>query len=66
MYGAQTCTLRKVDHKYLASFEMWCWRRLEKINWTYHVRNEEVLQRVTEETNIVQTIKRRLIVLVRS
>jgi hypothetical protein len=38
---------------------MWCWRRMEKISWTDHVRNEEVLQRVKEENNILQTIKRR-------
>jgi hypothetical protein len=31
------------DQKYLESFEMWCWRRMEKISWTDHVRNEEVL-----------------------
>jgi len=29
--------------KYLESFEMWCWRRMENISWTDHVRNEEVL-----------------------
>ena len=29
--------------KRLESFEMWCWRRMEKISWTDHVRNEEVL-----------------------
>jgi hypothetical protein len=33
-------------HKHLESFEMWCWRRMEKISWTDHVRNEEVLLRV--------------------
>jgi hypothetical protein len=26
--------------KYLESFEMWCWRRMEKISWTNHVKNE--------------------------
>jgi hypothetical protein len=26
--------LRKLDRKYLESFEMWCWRRMEKISWT--------------------------------
>jgi hypothetical protein len=51
--------LWKVDQKYLDSFEMWCWRRMEKISWADHVGNEEVLQRVTEERNILQTIKRR-------
>jgi hypothetical protein len=34
-------------------------RRMEKISWTDRVRNEEVLHRVTEERNIVHTIKRR-------
>ena len=42
-YGAETWTLRAADQKYLESFEMWCWRRIEKISWTDHVRNEEVL-----------------------
>jgi hypothetical protein len=32
---------------------------MEMINWTDHVRNEEVLQRVKEERNILQTVKRR-------
>jgi hypothetical protein len=56
--GAETWTLRKVDQKYLESFEMWCWRRME-ISWTDRVRNKEVLHRVKDERNIVHTIKRR-------
>ena len=43
LYGAETWTLRAVDQKHLESFEMWCWRRMEKIRWTDHVGNEEVL-----------------------
>jgi hypothetical protein len=58
-YGAETWTLRKADQKYVESFEMWCWRRMEKISWTDRVRNEDVLHRVKEERNIVHTIKRR-------
>jgi hypothetical protein len=38
LYGAETWTLRAVDQKYLESFEMRCWRRMEKISWTDHVR----------------------------
>jgi hypothetical protein len=48
-----------MDQKYLESFEMWCWRRMEKISWTDGVRNEEVLHRVKEERNILHTIKRK-------
>jgi hypothetical protein len=57
-YGAETWTLRKVDQKYLESFEMWCWRRMEKLSWTDRVRNEEVLHTV-KGRNIVHTIKSR-------
>jgi hypothetical protein len=48
IYGAETLTLRTLDQKYLESIEMSCWRRMEKISWTDHVRNEEVLFRVNE------------------
>jgi hypothetical protein len=37
--GAENGTLRKVGQKYLKSFEMWCWRRMEKISWTDDVGN---------------------------
>jgi len=58
-YGAETWTLRAEDQKYLESFEMWRWRRMEKISWTDHVRNEEVLLRVNEQRNIPHEIRKR-------
>jgi hypothetical protein len=57
LYGAETWTLRKVDQKYLESFEGCCWRRMGKISWTDRMRDEQVLQRVKEERNILRTIK---------
>jgi hypothetical protein len=59
LYGAETWTLRAVDQKHLESFEMWWWRRMEKISWTVHVRNEEVLLRVKEQRNILHEIRKR-------
>ena len=38
---------------------MWCWRRIEKISRTDHVRNEEVLLRVKEQRNILHEIRKR-------
>jgi hypothetical protein len=58
LYGAKTWTLQKVDQKYLESFEMWCWRRMDKISGTDRARNEEVLHRVKEDRNIPQTTNR--------
>jgi hypothetical protein len=48
-----------VDQKHLESFEMWCCRRMEKISWTDHVRNEEVLLRAKEQRNILHEIRKR-------
>jgi hypothetical protein len=59
LYGAEIWTLRAMDQKHLKSFEMWCWRRMEKISWTDHVRNEEVLLRVKEQRNILHKVRKR-------
>jgi hypothetical protein len=59
LYGAETWTIRLVDQKHPESFEMWCWTRMEKISWTGHVRNEEVLLRVSEQRNILHEIRKR-------
>jgi hypothetical protein len=59
LYGAESWTLRAVDQKHLESFEMWCWRRMEKLSWTDRVRNEEVLLRVSEQRNILHEIRKR-------
>jgi hypothetical protein len=59
LYGAETWTLRAVDQKHMKSFEMWCWRRMEKISWTDHVKNEDVLLTVKEQRNILHEIRKR-------
>ena len=57
LYGAETWMLQAVDQKHLESSEMWCWRRMEKISWTDHVRNE-VLFRVKEQRTILHKISK--------
>jgi len=57
LYGAETWMLQTVDQKHLESYEMWCWRRMEKISWTDHVRNE-VLFRVMEQRNILREMSK--------
>jgi hypothetical protein len=58
--SAETWTLREVIRntwKVFKFFEM-CWRRMEKISWTDHVGNEEVLLRVKEQRNILHEISK--------
>jgi hypothetical protein len=38
---------------------MWCWRRMEKISWTDHVRYKKVLLRFKEQRNILHEITKR-------
>ena len=59
LHGAETWTLRKIHQKYLESFEMWCWTRMEKISWTDRVRNGEVLRQVKDERDVLHAIKRK-------
>jgi hypothetical protein len=56
---AETWTLRAVDLKHLESFEMWCWKRMEKISWTNHVRNEEVILTLKAQRDILHEISTR-------
>jgi hypothetical protein len=41
LYGSETWMLRKLERKCLDSFEMWCWRRMEKIKWSEKVTIEQ-------------------------
>jgi hypothetical protein len=59
LYGSDTWTHRGVDQKHLESFKMWTWRKMEKISWTDHVRNEDVLLRVKKQRNILHEICKR-------
>jgi hypothetical protein len=46
------------NQKYLESFEIWCWKRMEKISCTYHVKDKEVLHRVKEDRNFLLAVKK--------
>jgi hypothetical protein len=59
LHGAEIKTLREVYQKCFENFEIWSWRKMEKISWTVNVGNDEVLLRVKEDRNILHTVKRR-------
>jgi hypothetical protein len=54
--GAETWTLQEVEQNYIESFEMWCWRRIEKIRWANCVKSGVVVHGVKEERNVLCTI----------
>ena len=59
LYGCETWTLRKEDIKRLEAFEMWVWRRMEKVSWVDRKTNQEVLDMVGEERVLIEAIKQR-------
>ena len=40
----------------LESFEIWCWRRMEKIKWSEKAINEQVLARIGEKRTLLNNI----------
>jgi hypothetical protein len=51
LYGSETWTLRKLE-----SFEIWCWRSMEKIKCSKKVTNEQVLEHVREKRTLLNNI----------
>jgi len=44
------------DIKRFEAFEMWTWRRMEKVSWTEHNTNEEVLEAIGENRSLIRSI----------
>ena len=59
LYGAKTWTLRRNEQKRLEAFEMWIWRRMERLKWTDKIKNAAVLEKVGEGRIILELIKKK-------
>src|SRR6218665_2342472 len=59
MYLCYTFLFEMTILKRLEAFEMWVWRKMEKISWRDMKTNEEVLQIVQEERSLMEVIWRR-------
>ena len=46
LYGAETWALRVEDIKRIEAFEMWVWRKMQKVRWSERKSNEEVLEMI--------------------
>ena len=44
MYGCESWTVKKVEHRRLDGFELWCWRRLLRVCWTARRSNQSILK----------------------
>ena len=44
MYGCESWTVKKAEHRSIDAFELWCWRRLLRVPWTARRSNQSILK----------------------
>ena len=44
MYGYESWTVKKAEHRRIDAFELWCWRRLLRVSWTERSSNQSILK----------------------
>lgn len=59
LYGCETWCISDSDRNKLDAFEMWCYRRMQKISWRDHISNEAVLKGVGEIRSLDASIRHR-------
>ena len=47
MYGCESWTIKKVEHRRTDAFELWCWRRLLRVPWTERRSNQSILKEIS-------------------
>ena len=46
MYGCESWTVKKAEHRRIDAFELWCWRRLLRVPWTARRPNQSILKEI--------------------
>ena len=52
MYGCESWTIKKAEHRRIAAFELWCWRRLLRVPWTARRSNQSILKDISPEYSL--------------
>ena len=47
MYGCESWTIKKIEHRKTDAFEMWCWRRLLRVPWTTRRSSQSILKEIS-------------------
>ena len=47
MYGYESWTMKKAEHRRIDAFELWCWRRLLLVPWTARRSNQSILKEIS-------------------
>ena len=47
MYGCESWTVKKAEHRRIDAFELWCWRRVLRVPWTARGSNQSILKEIS-------------------
>ena len=57
MYGCESWTIKKAEHRRIDAFELWCWRRLSRVPWTARRSNQSILKEISPEYSLEGLMK---------
>ena len=52
MYGCESWTIKKAEHRRIDAFELWCWGRLLRVPWTAKRSNQSILKEISPEYSL--------------
>ena len=52
MYGCESWTIKKAEHRRIDAFELWCWRRLLRVPWTARKSNQSILMEISPRCSL--------------
>ena len=52
MYGCESWTIKKAEHRRIDAFELWCWKRLLRVPWTARRSNQSILKEISAEYSL--------------
>ena len=56
MYGCESWTVKKTEHRRIDAFELWCWRRLLRVPWTARRLNQSILKEISPRISLERMI----------
>ena len=56
MYGCESWTMKKAEHRRINAFEQWCWRRLLRVPWTARRSNQSILKEISPGCSLEELI----------
>ena len=52
MYGCESWTIKKAEHRRIDAFKLWFWKRLLRVSWTARMSNQSILKEINPEYSL--------------